>query len=249
KIYAQGSKPRANGGWALEISLDVQWAHAIAPGSDILLVEAKSNSFSNLLGAVDVAVQNGAHVVSMSWGGSEFSTESSYDFHFNRLGVSFTASAGDNGTGVLYPAVSPYVIAVGGTNLPLDSLGNLTGPETAWSGSGGGISAYEAEPGYQLSYPIPNTGGKRGVPDVAYNGDPSTGVAVYNSTPYNGQTGWFQVGGTSAGAPQWAALLALANEARALGPVSSSDLSNSPVYQAASGASYTANYRDLTSGS
>src|SRR5262249_17491797 len=115
--------------------------------------------------------------------------------------------------------------------------------------SGGGISAYEAAPGYQLNYPIPNTGHKRGVPDVAYNADPSTGFAVYDSTPYNGQTGWFQVGGTSAGAPQWAALLALANEARALGPLSSSDLSNSPVYYAASGASYGSNYRDIASGS
>src|SRR5207247_1098068 len=123
---------RPDAGWALEISLDVQWAHAIAPGADILLVEASTNSFSNLLGAVDVAVARGAQVVSMSWGGSEFSSEASYDSHFNVTGVTFTAASGDSGNGVIYPAASPYVVAVGGTTLPLDSSGNLTGSEVAW---------------------------------------------------------------------------------------------------------------------
>lgn len=246
KIYAQ-TKPKTNGGWALEISLDVQWAHAIAPGADILLVEAKSNSFLNLLGAVDVAVSQGAAVVSMSWGGSEFFFESLYDFHFDKTGVTFTASSGDSGTGVLWPAASPFVIAVGGTTLPLDSSGNLIGPETAWSGSGGGISAYEAEPSYQASYPIPATGGNRGVPDVAYDADPATGIAVYDSTPLNGQTGWFQIGGTSVGAPQWAALIALADQGRTFGLYTT--LSTSPEYSAATGAVYASNYRDITSGS
>ncbi len=248
KVYAQ-SKPRTDGGWALEISLDVQWAHAIAPGADILLVEAKTNSFSNLLGAVDVAVNAGAKVVSMSWGGNEFLLESFYDFHFNHAGVTFTASSGDSGTGVIYPAASPYVVAVGGTTLELDPVTSTVTLETAWSRSGGGLSAFEAEPGYQSAYPIPYTGGKRGLPDVAYVADPSTGVAVFDSTPFNGQTGWFQVGGTSVGAPQWAALIALANQGRATGLSISSDLSSSPEYSAATGAAYAANYRDILSGS
>lgn len=238
KVYAQKSMPRSNSGWALEISLDTQWAHAIAPGADLLLVEASSNSFTNLMGAVDVAVQNNAGVVSMSWGGSEFSTEASYDAHFKVNNVTFTASSGDNGTGVEYPAASPYVVAVGGTTLSLDQSGNVSS-ETAWSGSGGGISADEDEPGYQSSYVTANG---RGVPDVSYDANPSTGVAVYDSTRYSGQSGWFQVGGTSAGAPQWAALIALANQTRS-SALSSNSLSSSPEYSAPA-----SNYRDITSG-
>ncbi|MBI3459326.1 hypothetical protein HY009_00080 [Candidatus Acetothermia bacterium] len=183
----------------------------------------------------------------MSWGGSEFSSESSSNFHFNVNGVSFTASSGDNGTGVIYPAAAPFVIAVGGTTLPLDSAGNLTGSETAWSGSGGGISAFEAEPGYQSSYPIPNTGGKRGVPDVSYNANPSTGVSVYDTTRFQGQLGWFVIGGTSAGAPQWAALIAIVNQGR-ISPLSSNNLTSSPEYNAATSAVYASNYRDITAG-
>jgi len=106
KIYASGSKPKTNSGWSLEISLDVEWSHAIAPQAEIILVEAASNSFTDLLLAVDVAVQHGASVVSMSWGGSEFSSEGSYDTHFAVNGVTFTASSGDSGNGVEYPAAS-----------------------------------------------------------------------------------------------------------------------------------------------
>jgi len=251
KVYAQ-TKPRTDSGWALEISLDIQWAHAIAPGADILLVEAKNNFLSSLLGAVSVAVNKGAKAVSMSWGGSEFSSESFYDSYFNKSGVTFTASSGDSGSGVIWPSASPYVVGVGGTTLPLDSSGNLTGPETAWSGSGGGISAYELEPGYQVIYAaIEGTNGHRAVPDVAYDADPQTGVAVYDSTPYSGQTGWFQLGGTSVGAPQWAALIVLADQARST-PLSSNNLSSSPLYNAASltiVGVYASNYRDITSGS
>lgn len=238
--------PRTSSGWALEISLDVEWACAIAPGANLLLVEASSASLSNLLTAVDYAARH-AQVVSMSWGGSETSSETSSDSHFNVSGVSFFASSGDNGTGASYPATSPYVISVGGTTLPLDGNGNRTGAETAWSGSGGGISSYESEPGYQTSYPIPNTGGKRGFPDVAYNADPNTGVAVYDTTKYNGQSGWFQLGGTSAGSPQWAALTALVDQGRST-PLSSNNLSSSPVYNAAAASVYSSNYTDITSG-
>jgi subtilase family serine protease len=200
KIYAQGT-PRSSGNWLLETSLDVEWAHAIAPAADVLLVEAVNDTYPTLLGAVDVAVTHGARTVSISWGGPEFTNETHDDRHFNKAGVTFTTSSGDSGTGVQYPAASPYVVAVGGTTLPLDRAGVLTAPETAWIGSGGGVSAYESAPGYQGSYAIPPTGGKHGVPDVAYDADPSTGIAVYGSTLNQGQPGWLKVGGTSAGAP------------------------------------------------
>jgi Subtilase family len=136
--------PRADQGWALEISLDVQVAHAVCPNCKILLVEAKTNSFSNLIAAEDYATAH-ADVVSNSWGGGEFSSEtgSGYDGHFNHPGVPITVSSGDSGYGVGYPAASPYVTAVGGTRLTLNS-NDTRSSETAWSGAGSGCSAYEA---------------------------------------------------------------------------------------------------------
>lgn len=247
KIYASGSKPRTNAGWSLEMSLDVEWSHAIAPQAKIILVEAASNSFANLLQAVDVAVQNGASVVSMSFGGSEFSSEASNDTHFAVNGVTFTASSGDSGNGVEYPAASPDVVAVGGTTLNIASDGSYIS-ETAWSGSGGGQSAYEAEPSYQANYPIPNDpSGVRGVPDVAYDADPNTGFSVYDTVRYQGQSGWFQVGGTSAGAPQWAALFAIANSLRVGAGKATLSSTGTAVYSVAK-ANYSLNLHDITSG-
>jgi hypothetical protein len=243
RAYAQGSQPTGSTSWGQEISLDVEWAHAIAPHANILLVEAASNSYANLMGAVDYAVNHGAHVVSMSWGSVEFSGESSYDSHFNVSGVTFLASSSDTGGRVIYPSASPYVVSVGGTHLPLDSSGNLTSAEAAWGSGGGGASLYEAEPGYQLGYGI-SLGG-RGTPDVSYNADPYTGVAVYDSY---GSYGWMVIGGTSAGAPQWAGLVALADQGRGT-PLSSNNLTTSLEYQAATGSVYTSDYRDITIGS
>jgi subtilase family serine protease len=211
--YPQGAPRQRNSGWALETALDVEWAHALAPGANILLVVAKSSSLNNLLGAVDYAVNHGAKVVSMSWGTGDFSSETAYDFHFNVAGVTFVASSGDNGesTSVEWPAASPFVVSVGGTSLTLDSSGNRVS-ETAWSGSGGGISAYESFPACQAGWDQYAAG--RGVPDVSFVGDPSTGVAVLE-----GGT-WYVVGGTSVGAPQWAALVALSNGQRNSGSLS-----------------------------
>ena len=231
--YAQKASTRPNTGWAQETTLDVEWAHAIAPDATIMLVIAKSSSFNDLLGAVDYAVSLGANVVSMSWGGSEFSSETSYDFHFNHSGVTFVASAGDNGesTGVEWPAASPYVVGVGGTTLSPDGSGGYT--ETAWSGSGGGISIYEASPAFQNG----GFGNKRGVPDVSYVADPNTGVLVV----YNGQL--YVFGGTSVGAPQWSALIALSNAQRTT-PLSA-DLA---LYNLAASSSYSTYYLDILSG-
>jgi subtilase family serine protease len=202
--------PRANAGWALEISLDVQWAHAIAPGAKILLVEANSNSFTDLLAAEDYA-QTHAQYVSNSWGGSEFSGESSYDSHFTQSGVSFFVSSGDAGLPAEYPSASPNVISVGGTTLHF-SGGNFTS-ETGWSSGGGGCSAYEtatsAQSGFN-TYSQVNCGGKRATPDVSLDADPASGVAVYDSFKYQGKAGWWTVGGTSASSPMWAARSAVA---------------------------------------
>jgi len=223
-----------NSGWALEESLDIEWAHAIAPGANILLVEAGSSTYTNLLKAVDYA-RNRSDVVavSMSWGGSEFSGETSYDSHFTSThGVSFFASSGDNGTGASWPAVSPNVTAVGGTTLAMS--GNIVTSETAWSGSGGGVSAYEALPSYQSAFGL--TSSHRTIPDVAYDADPATGFPVYDSTAYSGKTGWWQVGGTSAGSPQWAAISALGT-----------GIGNAKLYPDAT-ANYAAYLRDITSG-
>jgi subtilase family serine protease len=196
--------PRKDSGWALEISLDVEWAHAVAPGAHILLVEASSNSFANLLAAEDYAKTH-AQYVSNSWGGSEFSSESSYDSHFVQSGVSFFVSAGDRGLPAQYPSASPNVISVGGTTLHFDVNGTFSS-ETGWSSGGGGCSAYEAATSAQSSFSqYAQAGcGSRATPDVSLDADPGSGVSVYDSTSYQGYVGWFTVGGTSASAPMWA---------------------------------------------
>jgi subtilase family serine protease len=234
--HKMSSSISVDSGWAMEISLDVEWAHAIAPNATILLVEATSNSLADLLSAVSYAAgYTGVKAVSMSWGGSEFSTETSYDSYFSASGITFFASSGDNGAGVIWPSSSPNVVGVGGTTLNLNSNGAVIS-EMAWSGSGGGVSAYEAMPTYQKSYGLTYT--MRAVPDVSYDADPNTGVYVYDSTPYEGLSGWWDVGGTSAGAPQWAAIQALGLSAN-----------NVNFYQDAASSSYASYFRDITSGS
>ena len=207
---ATNAFPQADSGWALEESLDVEWAHAVAPYARIVLIEANSASLSDLLGAVDLArYVSGVSVVSMSWGGSEFSSEASLDGYFTtpsgHNGVTFVASSGDNGAwyGPEWPSVSPNVLAVGGTSLYPNYF------EAGWNGSGGGYSAFEAEPSYQYTV---HSAGRRTTPDVAYNADPNTGYYVYDTFA---ASGWYDVGGTSAGAPQWAGLIAVGNSFRA----------------------------------
>jgi hypothetical protein len=220
------SLPGTDSGWAGEIALDVEWAHAIAPGANILLVEANSASIADLMAAVNMARNvPGVSTVSMSWGGSEFfswggaefSSQTDYDPYFTtpagHTGVTFLAAAGDSGSrfGVQWPASSPNVVSVGGTSLYLgDSSGTYAG-ENSWSGTSSGYSQVESEPAYQAGV---QATGVRISPDVTYDGDPNTGFAVYDSVPDNGFSGWVQVGGTSAGSPQWAALIAIVNQQR-----------------------------------
>jgi subtilase family serine protease len=242
-VHKMSSRVRGNTSWGVEESLDVEWAHAIAPQANIVLVEATTNSNSNLYAAVDWATNNGAHIVSMSWGGGDGSGDTSLDSHFNHSGVSYVASAGDSGGVVEYPSASPYVLSVGGTSLTLDANNNYVS-ESAWSSGGGGASVGEAEPTYQTNYGISLSG--RGTPDVAYNADPNTGVYVYDS--YTRTPGWYEVGGTSAGAPQWAALIALADQGRST-PLSTNNLTSRTEYNAATGSVYGTNYHDVTTGS
>src|SRR6266704_2434681 len=249
KFDAQGT-PRVNAGWVLEESLDIEWAHAEAPAAKIVLVEAASNSNTNLFNAVKSANALGATEVSMSWGGGEFSGETALDSDFTHAGTFYTASAGDSGHQAEYPAASRHVMAVGGTTLNGCSGTSCSGfkSETTWSGSGGGASAVEPLPGYQSGYTGPGfrastisllTGGKRGIPDVSFDANPNTGVSIFDSTRIQGQSGWFTVGGTSVGAPNWAGILAAG---RAAGKTALQG--SSAIYSGG----YKTNLRDVTSG-
>jgi subtilase family serine protease len=241
------SYPRVNTGWALEISLDVQWAHAIAPGAKILLVEASSNSFANLLAAEDYAKTH-AQYVSNSWGGAESSGEASNDSHFSQSGVSFFVSSGDSGLPAQYPSASPNVISVGGTTLTLS--GSTLVSETGWSGSGGGCSAYENATSAQLSlstFAQAGCGTKRGTPDVSLDADPASGVSVYDSTRYQGQAGWFKVGGTSASSPMWAGRSAVAGAVVNSAYVYGSSITYRDIISGNNGASARSGY-DLVTG-
>jgi hypothetical protein len=251
KFTPQGT-PTVDAGWALEIALDVEWAHAIAPGAAINLVESLDNSSTNLYAAdVYAAGLTGVSVVSNSWSGSEYSSEVGDDKYFvtptGHQGVTFVFSAGDSGAPAEYPSASPNVLSVGGTTLNLSSNGTWLS-ETGWGfgrasrffgGSGGGPSQFEAKPAFQNGIV---SGTHRGTPDVAFDGDPNTGVYVYDTN--NG--GWFQVGGTSVGAPSWAGLIATVNQGRAInlnGSLKGSDLL-SQIYKVSAN-----DFHDITSGS
>jgi subtilase family serine protease len=245
------SLPSPDTSWGEEISLDVEWAHAIAPRANILLVEAYSAGTNDLLTAIDTArTAAGVSVVSMSWGGGEFSSEAFFDSHFTTPpghgGVTFVASSGDDGSSSPeWPAASPNVVSVGGTTLSTTSNGTWLN-ETAWSGSVGGTSLFESRPSYQSSVRIVGT---RAVPDVAFNADPNTGVSVYDTF---GDSGWVQIGGTSAGAPQWAGIIAIANQGRAFAgnPALDGVKNTLPLLYGVAGTSAYANdFHDVTSGS
>jgi hypothetical protein len=197
------------GGWGVEISLDVEWAHSIAPAAKIDLVECATSLFT---GTVTAAGLPGVSAVSMSWSGAEASGESSLDGDFIHAGVTFLAATGDNGAPGGYPAYSPNVVAVGGTSLTLNA-DNTWAAETGWSGSGGGTSLYESEPAYQAGV---QTTGFRTIPDVSMDADPNTGVVVYDSYDFGAGSPWVGVGGTSLATPCWAGLVAITNQGRAL---------------------------------
>jgi subtilase family serine protease len=214
KLALPGTRA-VNPTWSLETALDVEWAHAVAPGAKLLLVEAPTGNLGDLLGAADTARQQaGVSVVAMSWGTAELSVETALDSTFttaaNHPGVAFVAGSGDGGAaGALWPALSPNVLAVGGTVLTVSATGTYV-TESAWVGSGGGASMYETAPVAQTAV---TKRARRTGPDVAYG---ATSYAVYTSVTINGLTGWMTTGGTSAGAPQWAGLIAVADQGRTL---------------------------------
>lgn len=240
--------PAYDSGWATEIALDVQWAHAIAPQARIVLIEAPDASLNSLLAAIRLANAMGPGIVSMSFGASEGSWTSSVDSAFTGTGMSYLAATGDSGAAVAWPSVSTKVLAVGGTTL---SASGTSRSEVAWSGTGGGLSAYVATPSYQTSQ-IPGVGSlaRRSVADVAFNANPSTGQYVALIPKGSTATSWVSAGGTSLSTPQWAGLLAIANALRVQAGKAVLGAPHSQLYGlAASSTTYASLFADITSGS
>jgi hypothetical protein len=257
----QYNYPAVDAGWSQEIAMDVEWAHAIAPRANIVLVEANSTSNDDMMAAVQTASRQ-ASVVSMSWGGNEFNNEAQYDSqaYFANPWVTFVAATGDDGgaSGAEWPAASPFVVSVGGTSLYLNHTGAY-GSETAWnasyswaggaSGGAGGVSVLEPEPGFQTAALGPIYRG-RATPDVSAVADPNTGLAVYDSVAGAGPTGWIQLGGTSAATPIWAGIFARADQAReahGLAPMNSTQTLNL-LYGSLINGSYGSLLHDVTQG-
>jgi hypothetical protein len=235
----------ASDDWTLEESLDVDMVSAICPLCKIDLVEATNDTGTGLYVAEESAATTlGAKYISNSWGGSESSTDLTYDSeYFGVSGVVYTASAGDSGYsgGVIYPATSPHVVGVGGTSLSTAS--NSRGwTESVWNtssseGTGSGCSSNEPTPSWQAALSVITAVCSHRVDnDVAADADPNTGAAVYDTT--NGNGGWNEVGGTSESSPMIAAVFALAGNNGNGG-----DNAADSIY------THTSNLYDVTSGS
>ena len=231
------SYPAANVTWAGEISLDLDMVSAVCPKCHILLVEASIPYSTDLGAAEDEAAALGATEISNSYGGTEGTFDTSTDHYYDHPGIAITAGSGDDGYGVNYPAASPYVTAVGGTNL--QTSGNARGwTESAWGntgdgGAGSGCSSYESRPSWQSSNPnITAVCAHRAVADVSAVADPATPVVVYDTY---GSSGWGLAGGTSASTPIIAGVFALTTNASAYG--------TGYLY------SHTAGLNDVTTGS
>jgi subtilase family serine protease len=282
--------------WAMETSLDVEWAHSIAPGANILLVETPLDNnvndpqLADLLTGVTYAA-NHANVVSMSWGTNETTSETTFDNVFKQNpNVTFVAASGDDSAlaGPIWPATSPYVLAVGGTTLQTSAGGGVGGGtssilggfgstsftgfgrlgggggggglyvatgsttltagqpvyqgESGWWGSGGGYGVYEGEPDFQTkTLGVTNA---RTTPDVAFDADPNSGVAIYDS--FQQSQPWIEVGGTSLGSPSWAGIIALADQQR--GSSLGTYQVESTLYNALNTSNYSNVFHDITSG-
>jgi subtilase family serine protease len=244
-VYATGKKPKqdSSGGWELEEALDIEMAHALAPDAKVVLVEAASNSTKALFAAEIVAGEMvrkaGGGEVSNSWSGGEQANESKFEKTFSKKNVVYLASAGDSpGLGV--PAALQNVIAVGGTSINRGNSGDFIS-QTTWTETGGGSSAYIPTPAYQA--PVQNiVGAFRGTPDISLVANPSTGVWMYDTTPYGGSVlNWLVIGGTSVSSPALAGIL---NNAGSFASSTAAELTT--VYN---GFTNTANWTDITTGS
>ena len=244
------AKPAYDSGWATEIALDVQWAHATAPLARIVLIEAADASLNSLLGAVKLANAMGPGIVSMSFGSQEGNWTGSVDSAFAGANMTYLAATGDSGASVQWPAVSPNVVAVGGTTLTYTGTG--TRSEVSWSGTGGGTSAYTAAPAYQTNA-VPGMGfvTRRNVADVAFNADPNTGQYLAVISSGSSTVKWLSAGGTSLSTPQWAGLIAIANATRALNAKSALGAPHSVLYGQISTVpgTYASVFSDITKGS
>lgn len=238
-------------GWASETTLDVEWAHAMAPGANIVLLTSPVSESEGVQGMPEFLFleqyaldHHLGKIISQSWGATEntlFTAAGQQVFEaFERFyqdaaqqNVTVLASAGDNGSAnqqiggttyypfptVIFPASSPLVTAVGGTSLYADTSGNYQS-ETVWNNSlgagGGGVSQQFSEPLYQkllLNSVQKTLGNHRGIPDIAYNADPSTAILIYvGFFPNPNDNGYYIIGGTSEGSPQWAGIIADANQ-------------------------------------
>lgn len=229
-------------GWSVEASLDLQWAHAMAPNATLLFVESKTNSIDDLMVAVDraselIAANGGQGEVTMSWQAGEFSQETTLESHFSTPGIVYFASSGDAGGQVGWPSVSPSIVSAGGTRI--NRVGGLFTTETAWNGSGGGPSAFFSRPSFQdVIQSIVGT--KRGTPDFSYDADPFSGGSVYNTNPTCGNLQWLTVGGTSLSSP---ALAGVVNSAGSF--ATSSAAENAMIY---ANMGHVNQFRDITSG-
>jgi kumamolisin len=189
-------------GWDVEESLDIEYAHAMAPSATLYLVEAQSNFDTDLYCAVTVAsnlvAAAGGGEVSMSWGGGESPDEVTVDPIFTKRKVVYFAASGDS-PGVIYPSASPNVVSVGGTSLSMNLNNGKFESENTWQEGGGGLSAYESRPFYQ-DIIAGTVGSQRGLPDVSADANLYTGVWVLDSLVF-GPGSWYIVGGTSVATP------------------------------------------------
>ncbi len=249
QVYATGTAPVNNTiaaddclGWVMEISLDIEYAHAMAPSAKIVLVECNSAAWSDLIKGIQVAnALPSVKEVSMSFGAQEFSGENSYDSYFNQAGVTYFAGGGDTSGTSSYPAHSPNVIGVGGTTLTRNSTGVLQS-ETTWNATGFGLSPYETRPSYQSSVST-QVGTKRGGNDVSLDANPNTGVYIYDSTAYDGMSGWSIIGGTSLSTPCWAGIANVAGTSNGFPASSQAELTR--LY---GNLGNNVTFRDVTSG-
>lgn len=257
-IFAQPgttAPPAGKTQWDTEAALDIEWAHAIAPGANIELFEAADDSPAGLMSAEASAASSGASVVSNSWSiPDSATTESTYDSIFaSDPGVVFLGASGDVGAGPRYPSVNPNVISVGGTTVSINN-DNTYGGEGVWSNSrgagGGGISVGELQPSYQTGKVNGASSTNRVTPDVSTDADPFTGASLLDlATNNNNPSGYIQYGGTSLATPMWAGLIAIADQGRQVynGGVPNA-LSSSQVLTALYDTLPSSSLRDVTAG-
>jgi kumamolisin len=276
KVYANGNgsctTPPADPGWGLEESLDIEWAHVMAPKATIILVEACSASFTDLLYAEYVAgglvASYGGGDVTNSWGSSEFAGETSYDVYFGYYyfqNTAYFASAGDSGCGAAYPSSSPWLVSAGGTTVNRSATTLAFKSESCWAGSGGGVSSQETWSntfipggfGPWSNYQFGIFGeGNRATPDMSFNADPNSGVLVYDCA-YYGRCYYLQVGGTSVSSPSLAGIVNNAANKLGTGHVNgttgtgsyTAEENNLLYSQLGGAAAYSKNFYDVKAGS